>query len=119
MKFIPGSVLHGLIAAKIGETVAGNYVKLQEGWSVDGVQNQADGSAKMAVFYSILFLDLAEQKYYSIMQVGTVLSKDQYGHTLVVQQPFKSLRPDSTMDVLDSWPVNVPYPTFQAERAHG
>ncbi|HGM6861509.1 hypothetical protein [Serratia rubidaea] len=118
MKDIPGSVLHGLIAAKIGETVAGNYVKLQEGWSVDGVQNQADGSVKMAVFYSILFLDLAEQKYYSIMQVGTVLSKDQHGD-LVVAQPFKSLRPDSIMDVLDSWPVNVPYPTFQAERADG
>ncbi|WP_442801862.1 hypothetical protein [Serratia rubidaea] len=119
MKDIPGSVLHGLIAAKIGETVAGNYVKLQEGWSVHDPQNQADGSVKMGVLYSVLLFDLAEQKYYSVMQVGTVLANDRNSSGLVVGQPFKSLRPDSIMDVLDSWPVNVPYPTFQAERSDG
>lgn len=119
MKDIPASVIQGLVAAKIGETVAGNYVKLQEGWSVDDVQNQADGSVKMAVFYSILFLDLAEQKYYSVMQAGTVLANDRNSSGLVVQQPFDYSGSDFMMDALDSWPVNVPYPTFQAERADG
>lgn len=119
MKKILGSVLHGLVAAKIGETVADNYVKLQEGWSVNNPQNQADGSVKMNVFYSVLFFDLAEQKYYSRMQVGKVLSKDQYGHYLVVQQPFDYSGSDFMIDALDSWPVNVPYPTFEAERPRG
>ncbi|HDJ1439673.1 TPA: hypothetical protein PPN70_002093 [Serratia rubidaea] len=118
MKFIPDSVLHGLVAAKNGETVADNYVKLQEGWSVNDSQNQADGSVKMSLCYAVLFFDLAEQKYYSHMERGTVLSKDQNGY-LVVCQPFKSSRSDSTMSVFDSWPVNVPYPTFQAERPNG
>ncbi|MEB7588214.1 hypothetical protein NGC36_23385 [Serratia rubidaea] len=118
MKDIPASVVQGLVAAKIGETVAGNYIKLQEGWSVLSPKNQADGSVKMDLLYSILFFDLADQKYYSKMQVGTVLSKDQHGY-VVVDQPFKYSGPDFMRDALDSWPVNVRYPTFQAERAHG
>ncbi|MBD8452792.1 hypothetical protein [Serratia rubidaea] len=118
MKDIPASVIQSLVAAKIGETVAGNYVKLQEGWSVTDPQNQADGSVKMAVFYSVLFFDLAEQKYYSKMQVGTVLSKDQHGD-LVVRRPFDYSGADFMMDALDSWPLNVRYPTFLAERPHG
>ncbi|BFO10440.1 Uncharacterised protein [Serratia rubidaea] len=121
MKKILFSVIQGLVAAKNGETVADNYVKLQEGWSVNNPQNQADGSVKMDLSYSVLFFDLAEQKYYSTTQRGTVQSMGEAGgdSRLVVRQPFKGFRPDDIDHVVDSWPVIVPYPTIMTERPIG
>lgn len=120
MKSIPASVIQGLVAANNGETVAGNYVKLQEGWSLPYPEKQGDGSVKMHLSYSVLFFDRAENKYYSITQGGTVLSMDSRGHSLSVRQPFKNLSPDFNITVVESWPEYLSYPTtIMTERPPG
>ncbi|MCR0997872.1 hypothetical protein [Serratia rubidaea] len=122
MKKILGSVLHGLVAVKNGETVADNYVKLQEGWSVYSQHIQADGSVKVALLYAVLFFDLTEQKYYSKTQAGKVrlLENDESGYSkLVVRKPFEFYKPNDIVDVEDSWPFPAFYPTIMAERPIG
>ncbi|MBH1929018.1 hypothetical protein [Serratia rubidaea] len=99
MKFIKYSVIQGLCAAKRYETVAGNYVKLQDGWDIIHSGHLEDGNARLCVRYALEFIDLAENKCYIAKEncwASTLSDGD-----VIMKHPFLHQNPDGAMTVLD------------------